>query len=111
MGFVLIGILVWERHISAFDISFVLLVHRFEGLLVDGDISFGDVNVLFLFDFLSRSVFYLCNDIDLLDFYNAVRMERGEGFLPSMVVVRGRKSEWTIPHAIKKRVYGNKEVA
>ena len=46
-----------------------------------------------------------------LDFYNAVRMERGEGFLPSMVVVRGRKCEWTIPHAIKKRVYGNKEVA
>ena len=111
MGFVLIGILVWERHIAAFDISFVLLVHRFEGFLVDGDISFGDVNVLFLFDFLSRSVFYLCNDIDLLDFYNAVRMGRGEGFLPSMVVVRGRKCEWTIPHAIKKRVYGNKEVA
>lgn len=75
MSFVLIGILVWECHISAFKISFVFFVDGLKGLLVDRDISFGDVNVLFLFDFFGRTVFYLCDDVNLLAFYSAVRME------------------------------------
>lgn len=91
LGFVLIGILVRECHISTFEIGLVLLVDRLKGLLVDRDISLGNVNVLLLFDFFGGAVFYLCDDINLLDFYKAVRLDHEERSIPSMVVV----TRWT----------------